>query len=89
MRRRVGLLPEGRAPVRAGAQLFETETSMPAVGRAESGVFGPTPGGPVALGHVPAGHAAEGAQLLADLRGSRVPLRIARTPFTKPGYKRG
>ncbi len=62
---------------------------MQAAGRAASGVFGPTLGGPVAIGHVPAGQAAEGEQQFADLRGGRVPLRIARTPFTKPGYERG
>ncbi|MBL8588433.1 MAG: glycine cleavage system aminomethyltransferase GcvT [Methylobacteriaceae bacterium] len=88
-RRRVGLLPEGRAPVRAGVQLFDSGASTGAVGRVTSGGFGPTIGGPVAMGYVPTRQAADGAQLFADLRGSRVALRVAKTPFIAPGYKRG
>ena len=87
-RRRVGLLPEGRAPVRAGAQLFETEISSQAIGAVSSGGFGPTTGAPVAMGYAPTSHAASGTRLFADLRGGRIPVRVAGMPFITPGYKR-
>ncbi|MEO1283876.1 MAG: glycine cleavage system aminomethyltransferase GcvT, partial [Pseudomonadota bacterium] len=50
-RRRVGLRPETRAPMREGTELFETETSETAVGHVTSGAFGPTIGAPVSMGY--------------------------------------
>ena len=40
-RRRVGLRPEGRAPVREGAALFADDTSSQPIGTVTSGGFGP------------------------------------------------
>ena len=51
-RRRVGLRPEGRAPVREGTDLFADETDGEPVGTVTSGGFGPTVGAPVAMGYV-------------------------------------
>jgi aminomethyltransferase len=87
-RRRVGLLPEGRAPMREGTELF-AEEGGPAVGVITSGGFGPTVGAPVAMGYVPAAQAAPGTRLLASLRGKMLPVTVAKMPFVKPGYKRG
>ena len=87
-RRRVGLLPEGRAPMREGTELFTEEGGDP-VGRITSGGFGPTFGAPVAMGYVPAAQAAPGTRLLASLRGRMLPVTVAKMPFVKPGYKRG
>ena len=42
MRRRVGLKPEGRAIVRAGAPLFGCETGTERIGTITSGGFGPS-----------------------------------------------
>lgn len=85
-RRLVGLLPEGRAPIRAGAAL-ETIDGME-IGQVTSGVFGPSVGGPVAMGYVTAEHAAPGTALRARVRGKALPATVTKMPFITPGYKR-
>ena len=87
-RRRVGLRPEGRAPVREGAPLFADQTSSGLVGAVTSGGFGPTLDAPVAMGYVPAPLSAIGTQLFAQVRGQRLPLRVAAFPFVPNTYKR-
>jgi aminomethyltransferase len=87
-RRRVGLKPEGRAPVREGAPLFADQASTEQVGTVTSGGFGPSLNAPVAMGYVPAARASNGTQLFAEVRGQRLPLRIAATPFVPNTYKR-
>jgi aminomethyltransferase len=87
-RRRVGLKPEGRAPVREGAPLFADQASAERIGTVTSGGFGPTLNAPVAMGYVPTRLAANGTQLFAELRGQRLPLRVAATPFVPNTYKR-
>ncbi len=88
-RRRVGLKPEGRAPVRAGAQLFDAEEDDAPIGKVTSGVFGPSVGGPVAMGYVQHDHTEPGTRLFAEVRGKRLPVEVAETPFVKPNYRRG
>lgn len=85
---RVGLRPEGRAPVRGGTALFESEDAADPVGRVTSGVFGPTLGGPVAMGYVPQALSEPGTRLYAEVRGKRLPVSVAALPFITPGYKR-
>lgn len=87
-RRRVGLRAEGRAPVREGAQLFADATSAEPIGTVTSGGFGPTLNAPVAMGYLPTSLSAVGGQVFADVRGQRMPLRIAATPFVPNTYKR-
>ena len=87
-RRRVGLKPDGRAPVREGALLFANEVSGEAIGRVTSGGFGPSLNAPVAMGYLPAAAAARGGTVFAELRGQRVPLRIVPMPFVQNSYKR-
>ena len=59
-RRRVGLRPEGRAPVREGAVLFADATSAEPIGKVTSGGFGPSLNAPVAMGYLPSQLAAAG-----------------------------
>ena len=87
-RRRVGLRPEGRAPVREGALLFADAASSEPIGTVTSGGFGPSLNAPVAMGYVPASHAATGTLVFAEVRGQRLPLRVAATPFVPNTYKR-
>jgi aminomethyltransferase len=87
-RRRVGLRPEGRAPVREGAPLFADATSSQQIGAITSGGFGPSLNAPVAMGYLPASHAAPETTVFAELRGQRLPLRTAPTPFVPNTYKR-
>ncbi|HSF95078.1 MAG TPA: glycine cleavage system aminomethyltransferase GcvT [Thermohalobaculum sp.] len=87
-RRRVGLLPEGRAPVRGGTDLFAAENDANPVGTVTSGAFGPSLGAPMAMGYVPTALAATGTRLFAEVRGKKLPVTVAAMPFVKPGYKR-
>jgi aminomethyltransferase len=87
-RRRVGLRPEGRAPVREGAPLFADSASSEQIGAVTSGGFGPSLNGPVAMGYLPSSQAALGDTVFAELRGQRLPLRIAPMPFVPNTYKR-
>ena len=87
-RRRVGLRPEGRAPVREGAPLFADAGSKEQIGAVTSGGFGPSLNAPVAMGYLPTPLATLGGTVFAELRGQRLPLRVASTPFVPNTYKR-
>jgi aminomethyltransferase len=87
-RRRVGLKPEGRAPVREGAPLFVEATSPMRIGAITSGGFGPSLNAPVAMGYLPTAFASVGTQVFAEVRGQRLALRVATTPFVPNTYKR-
>jgi aminomethyltransferase len=87
-RRRVGLRPEGRAPVREGARLFADAGSSEAIGKVTSGGFGPSLNAPVAMGYLPSPHAETGALVFAELRGQRLPVRVSQMPFVPNAYKR-
>jgi aminomethyltransferase len=86
-RRRVGLRPVGRRPVRDGTQL-RTSDGEPA-GVVSSGGYGPTAEGPVAMGYVPTELATDGQVLIADVRGNDVEVHVAPLPFTPHRYHRG
>ncbi|MDE2331884.1 MAG: glycine cleavage system aminomethyltransferase GcvT [Bradyrhizobium sp.] len=87
-RRRVGLRPEGRAPVREGSSLFADAVSTEAIGTVTSGGFGPSLNAPVAMGYLPSSHAATGSVVFAEVRGQRLPTRVAAMPFIPSTYKR-
>jgi len=87
-RRRVGLRAEGRAPVREGALLFADATSAEPIGKVTSGGFGPSLNAPVAMGYVPTPLAAAGTAVFAEVRGQRLPMKVAATPFVPNTYKR-
>ena len=87
-RRRVGLRPEGRAPVREGAILFADATSADPIGKVTSGGFGPSLNAPVAMGYLPSSLAATGTQIFAEVRGQRLPLLVAAMPFVPNTYNR-
>ena len=87
-RRRVGLRPEGRAPIRHGAKLFSDQDVADAIGVVTSGGFGPSVNAPVAMGYVTSAGDVAGGTIYADLRGTRVPLRRSALPFISTTYKR-
>lgn len=86
-RKRVGLKPEGRQPVRAGTPLFDAGGNP--AGTVTSGGFGPSVGYPVAMGYVAAPLAAPGTKLFADVRGTKIPVDIHPLPFTQHRYRKG
>lgn len=87
-RRRVGLMAEGRAPVRAGAKLFADAEGQKEIGLVTSGAFGPTVQAPVAMGYVATDYAGNDTALFAELRGKFVPVHVRAMPFVAPGFKR-
>ncbi|GGG79989.1 aminomethyltransferase [Salipiger pallidus] len=87
-RLRVGLRPEGRAPMREGVVLFDATEGGAEVGRVTSGGFGPTVGGPVAMGYVGTQNAKAGTTLYGEVRGKRLPVLVTALPFVKQSYKR-
>jgi len=87
-RRRVGLRPEGRAPVREGAKLFADASSSESIGTVTSGGFGPSLNAPVAMGYLPASQAVNGTTVFAEVRGQRLPMQVAPMPFVANTYKR-
>ena len=86
-RKRVGLLPLERMPVREGAELVDADGKV--IGKVTSGGFGPTLDKPVAMGYVETAFAKVGTQLHALVRGKAVPVEVAAMPFTPARYFRG
>lgn len=85
--KRVGLKPEGRQPVRAGAALFDADGNP--AGHVTSGGFGPSSGHPVAMGYATTALARAGTKLFADVRGTKIPIDISSLPFTPHRYRKG
>ncbi len=85
-RKRVGFKISGRAPVREGAELVNVDGKV--IGTITSGGFGPTTGGPVAMGYVEQDYAAVGSQLFALLRKKQIPVEVVKMPFVPQNYVR-
>ena len=86
-RRRVGILPEGRAPAREHTTITDADGAE--IGAITSGGFGPTVGGPVAMGYVARPQAAAGTAVNLMVREKPRPAQVAKMPFVEPGYHRG
>jgi len=86
-RRLVGIRPEGRAPVRAHAEIQDRAGRR--IGEVTSGGFGPTANGPVAMGYVETAHAAAGTDLQVIVRDNALPAKVAPLPFVPHRYHRG
>ncbi len=82
---RVGIKPEGKAPIREKTEIYAGDKK---VGVITSGGFGPTFGGPVAMGYVNSEYAKTGTKLTALLRGEHRPVEVAALPFVKHNYKK-
>lgn len=85
--KRVGLLPLERTPVREGTDIVDAEGNS--VGTVCSGGFGPSLGGPLAMGYVNSAFAALDTPVWAVVRGKQVPMRVSKMPFVAQRYFRG
>jgi aminomethyltransferase len=85
-RKRVGIVPDGRAPAREHTPIIDGGQTL---GEITSGGFGPTVGGPIAMGYVAASHAAPETAVSLVVRGTPRPARIVKMPFVTPRYYRG
>jgi aminomethyltransferase len=85
-RRRVGLLPEGRAPAREGAEIRDSADAV--VGQVTSGGFGPSADRPVAMGYVAGEAATPGTRVALVVRGRPLAAAVAPMPFVPHRYYR-
>jgi aminomethyltransferase len=86
-RKLVGIKPEGRAPVRAHAEI-RSGAGEP-IGIITSGGFGPTANAPVAMGYVAKSHSAPGTALQVIVRDKPLDCAVVTLPFVKHRYYRG
>ncbi|HKF73365.1 MAG TPA: glycine cleavage system aminomethyltransferase GcvT [Stellaceae bacterium] len=86
-RKRVGILPEGRAPARDGTEI--RDPSGAPIGKITSGGFGPSVDGPIAMGYVASAQASVGTAVSLLVRGTPRPARIVALPFVPHRYYRG
>ncbi len=85
-RKRTGIAPLGRAPAREGTEVLSE--SGEEIGRITSGGFGPTVGGPVAMGYVKTPFNRKDTPLTLRVRGKDMPARAASAVFVPHNYKR-
>ncbi len=83
-RLRVGILPDGRGPARAGADIVAEDGT--AAGTITSGGFSPTLNRPVAMGYVRRGLATCGSAVHLLIRGKVKPAQVAALPFVPHRY---
>jgi aminomethyltransferase len=84
--KRVGLLVEGRQPVREGAAVVDDTDDE--VGRVTSGGFAPSLGQPIAMAYVPLAMAAPGTPVRVAQRGKVHMATVAPMPFVPHRYVR-
>ncbi|WP_298812966.1 glycine cleavage system aminomethyltransferase GcvT [uncultured Sphingomonas sp.] len=85
--KRVGLLVEGRQPVREGASVVGDDGAV--IGRVTSGGFAPSVGAPIAMAYVPIELAAPGSAVRLVQRGKVHAATVAAMPFVPHRYYRG
>ncbi|WP_271270981.1 glycine cleavage system aminomethyltransferase GcvT [Aliamphritea hakodatensis] len=86
-RKRVGMIAQGKAPIREGADITDAEGNK--IGVVTSGSFGPTLGVPITMGYVATAHAALGTEVYANVRGKALPMVVSKAPFIEQRYYRG
>ncbi|RWU25355.1 glycine cleavage system aminomethyltransferase GcvT [Pseudomonas alkylphenolica] len=86
-RKRVGLLPQERTPVREDAEIVDEAGTV--IGKVCSGGFGPTLAGPVAMGYLDTAYTALETPVWAIVRGKRVAMKVSKMPFVAQRYYRG
>jgi aminomethyltransferase len=85
-RRRVGLTPQGRVPVRHGSAIRDGKEAE--IGTVTSGGFSPSLGVPIAMGYVASALADAGTVVTVSVRDKAIPSVITRLPFVPHRYKR-
>ncbi len=84
--KRVGLVGLERAPVREGAPIVDANGHK--LGVVTSGTLGPTVNQPIAMAYLPLNHTVAGAEVYAEVRGKKLPMRVSAMPFAPHRYKR-
>ena len=85
--KRVGLVGLERVPVREGTRLVDAKGHK--LGTVTSGTIAPTVNQPIAMAYLSAEHALPKHEVYAEVRGSKVPMRVTPMPFVPHRYHRG
>lgn len=85
-RRRVGLMLDGKAPAREGAEIVDAQGGT--IGIVTSGGFSPSLGRPIAMGYVPQAFSTPGTALSLMVRGKPLSARVVAPPFVPTRYHR-
>ena len=83
-RKRVGIKPDGKAPARAHTEITDKDGNV--IGEITSGGFGPSVGGPVAMGYVKTDFAKAGTAVDLLVRGKPQPAQVVKMPFAEHRY---
>jgi aminomethyltransferase len=84
--KRVGLIPEGRAPIREGTEILIATNVV--VGKVTSGGFSPILNGPIAMGYIKTKYLENDAEFHVVLRGNIIPIKVTKLPFIKKNYSK-
>jgi len=87
-RKRVGLRPDGRAPMREGTQIFADADADTPIGVVTSGAYGPWIEAPMSMAYLASDHTAPGTVVHGEVRGKRLPATITALPFRPAHFKR-
>lgn len=85
-RKRVGILPDGKAPARDHTEVVDSTGKV--IGEITSGSYGPTVGGPIAMGYVTTEFAKVGTDVELMVRGKGRPAKIVALPFVEKRFHR-
>jgi aminomethyltransferase len=85
-RKRVGILVEGKSPARDGTEILDESGRK--IGVVTSGGFGPTVGGPIAMGYVETAASVPGTKLALVVRGKNLAASVVPLPFVPHRYFR-
>lgn len=85
-RKRVGIVLLDKGVAREGSEILNMDGQK--IGTLTSGGFSPTLKQSIGQAYVPIGLAAEGTEILVDVRGRKIPARIVKMPFVEPRTKR-
>jgi aminomethyltransferase len=84
---RVGIRPLDKAPARAHTPILNADGAK--IGEVTSGGFGPSLGGPLAMGYIDPAYKAPGTALVLEVRGVGRKAEVTRMPFVPHHYFKG
>lgn len=85
--KRVGILPEGRAPAREHTEIADMDGNV--IGEITSGGFSPSLQTPIAMGYVPIALSKVDTELQLIVRGKARAAKVVKMPFVEQRYYRG
>ena len=85
-RKRVGLKPKGRAPIREGTEIFDQQENL--IGTVTSGGFSPSLSQPIAMGYINKQNAKLGTIVFAKVRGKLLEIEVSSSVFVANNFYR-